>query len=90
MPPIRTPDFELNAMNITMTGHEATKGRNHESHRFQFVADDGDPPPRSAFVTLATARVFVRELANHSTLDAMMRSIVGAAMHEYATKMQAK
>lgn len=72
-------------MKITITAHTAAESGDKESHCFHFLVEDDGTEARTDSITLRTARVFVRELANHTGLDAMMRKIVATSESEYGT-----
>lgn len=63
---------------------EADSGDPQE-HRFHVVADDGVDNRRTNVVTLRTARVLARELADHIGVDAMMRAIVATPCDCYGS-----
>ncbi|AQH01384.1 hypothetical protein A9R05_21370 [Burkholderia sp. KK1] len=68
---------------MTITGHDAADDGDAGLHRFHFQVVEGEPEPRLACVTLRTARVFGKELARHTALDALMRAIANAAPEDY-------
>jgi hypothetical protein len=69
-------------MRVTLTAHDAAADGDEESRQFHFLVDD-DGNRRTASVTLRTARILVRELANRTALDALLRSIVGTEPNKY-------
>jgi hypothetical protein len=70
-------------MKITITAHTAAENGDKESHCFQFLVENGGTEARTDSITLRTARVLVRELANRTGLDAMMRKIVATPEAEF-------
>jgi hypothetical protein len=69
-------------MNVIITAEKAATNGDPDLHCFTFCISDGVNPVTQT-ITVRTARVLAKELANRTALDAMMRAIAAAQPSDY-------